>query len=185
MKQAEPRRQPPPKGKRGKGGAVKEAEVASFLLTLKNGSSTETAGTDVPVTANADDSNRYTGPPHLTVPPHPHHHGMNAHYHCYGYPQAPYGYDLPPQQMERPPYPPQQQQQEAVVSRTSSLSSCNDSIVWENLLSNSPLVFMKDRDLVPDALFVAMGQMKPCRLTVADRVGCYKSRDLGFIGFCW
>jgi hypothetical protein len=46
------------------------------------------------------------------------------------------------------------------------------------------LVLMKDRGLVPDALFVSMLQMKPCQLTQADRVGCYKSRDLGFIGMC-
>jgi len=53
---------------------------------------------------------------------------------------------------------------------------------WERLLEGSDLVLMKDRDLVPDALFVAMAQMKPCKLTQADRVGCYKSREIGFIG---
>lgn len=57
-------------------------------------------------------------------------------------------------------------------------------VSWEVLLGDSKLVFMKDRDLVPDALFVAMAQMKPCKLTQADRVGCYKSRDIGFIGMC-
>jgi hypothetical protein len=46
------------------------------------------------------------------------------------------------------------------------------------------LVQLKDRGLVPDALFVSMLQMKSCQLTQADRVGCYKSRDLGFIGMC-
>ncbi|CAJ1936269.1 unnamed protein product [Cylindrotheca closterium] len=55
---------------------------------------------------------------------------------------------------------------------------------WERLLEGSDLVLMKDRDLVPDALFVAMAQMKPCKLTQADRVGCYKSRELGFVGMC-
>lgn len=55
---------------------------------------------------------------------------------------------------------------------------------WESLLGDSKLVLMKDRDLVPDALFVAMAQMKPCKLTQADRVGCYKSRELGFTGMC-
>ncbi len=54
----------------------------------------------------------------------------------------------------------------------------------ELLLGDSKLVFMKDRDLVPDALFVAMAQMKPCKLTQADRVGCYKNREIGFIGMC-
>lgn len=55
---------------------------------------------------------------------------------------------------------------------------------WERLLQGSDLVLMKDRDLVPDALFVAMAQMKPCKLTQADRVGCYKSREIGFVGMC-
>lgn len=52
------------------------------------------------------------------------------------------------------------------------------------LVGDSPLVLIQDQDLVPDALFVAMAQMTPCRLTAADRVGCYKSRDIGFIGMC-
>ncbi len=44
------------------------------------------------------------------------------------------------------------------------------------------LVVAKDRDLIPDALFVALGQMKACRLQQCDRVGCYKTRALGFLG---
>lgn len=55
---------------------------------------------------------------------------------------------------------------------------------WDVLLGDSKLVFLKDRDLVPDSLFVAMAQMKRCQLTDSDRVGCYKARDLGFTGFC-
>jgi hypothetical protein len=55
---------------------------------------------------------------------------------------------------------------------------------WKFLLDDSELVVPKDRDLVPDALFVAMSQMKICHLTQADRVGCYKSRELGFVGMC-
>eukprot|EP00540_Astrosyne_radiata_P021241 CAMPEP_0116836174 /NCGR_PEP_ID=MMETSP0418-20121206/7947_1 /TAXON_ID=1158023 /ORGANISM="Astrosyne radiata, Strain 13vi08-1A" /LENGTH=315 /DNA_ID=CAMNT_0004465909 /DNA_START=51 /DNA_END=998 /DNA_ORIENTATION=- len=55
---------------------------------------------------------------------------------------------------------------------------------WEVLLGDSQLVFASDRDLVPDPLFVAMAQMKPCALTEADRVGCYKSREIGFTGMC-
>jgi len=54
----------------------------------------------------------------------------------------------------------------------------------EDLVADSELVNMNDRDLVPDALFVAMAQMKQCRLTQADRVGCYKTREVGFIGMC-
>ena len=55
---------------------------------------------------------------------------------------------------------------------------------WEQLIGDSKLVSLQDRDLVPDCLFVAMAQMKPCRLQSADRVGCYKSRDIGFVGMC-
>ena len=55
---------------------------------------------------------------------------------------------------------------------------------WERLLGDTNLVQMKDRDLVPDSLFVAMAQMKPCKLTHTDRVGCYKTRQVGFIGMC-
>ena len=55
---------------------------------------------------------------------------------------------------------------------------------FDHLLSGSDIVVMKDRDLVPDALFLAIAQMKPCKLAHADRVGCYKSRDIGFLGLC-
>jgi hypothetical protein len=68
------------------------------------------------------------------------------------------------------------------MSHMSDSSSVN--MDWETLLAGSPLVLVKDRDLVPDALFVAMAQMKPCNLTEQDRVGCYKSREIGFLGMC-
>lgn len=55
---------------------------------------------------------------------------------------------------------------------------------WETLLGKSSLVHASDRDLIPDPLFVAIAQMKPCSLTEADRVGCYKGRPLGFTGMC-
>jgi len=57
-------------------------------------------------------------------------------------------------------------------------------ISWDALLDDSQLVFMKDRDLVPDALFLAMAQMRPCKLKQGDRVGCYKNRELGYVGMC-
>lgn len=60
---------------------------------------------------------------------------------------------------------------------TKSVLSANDDI-------NIALVLPKDRDLIPDALFVALGQMRPCRLQQSDRVGCYKTRALGFLGMC-
>ena len=58
-----------------------------------------------------------------------------------------------------------------------SVLSANDDM-------NIALVLPKDRDLIPDALFVALGQMRPCRLQQSDRVGCYKTRALGFLGMC-
>mmetsp|Transcript_7296 Transcript_7296/g.13326 ORF Transcript_7296/g.13326 Transcript_7296/m.13326 type:complete len:391 (+) Transcript_7296:113-1285(+) len=57
-------------------------------------------------------------------------------------------------------------------------------VSFDDLVGDSDLVVLKDRDLVPDALFVAMAQMKPCKLTQADRVGCYKTREIGFVGMC-
>ena len=50
------------------------------------------------------------------------------------------------------------------------------------LMGDTNLVRTQDKDLVPDYLFLAMAQMKPCRLTDADRVGCYKEREIGFLG---
>lgn len=71
----------------------------------------------------------------------------------------------------------------ATTTTTSPIDAA-DLPPYETLVDKSKLVLMKDRDLVPDALFIAMAQMKPCRLTHADRVGCYKSRELGFLGMC-
>ena len=51
-------------------------------------------------------------------------------------------------------------------------------------IQHAKLVEMKDKDLVPDYLFLAMAQMKPCNLTETDRVGCYKQRKVGFLGMC-
>jgi hypothetical protein len=54
---------------------------------------------------------------------------------------------------------------------------------WEALLQEeSPLVQRDDRNLVPDCLYLAMNQMQACRLQAPDRVGCYKTRDVGFVG---
>lgn len=52
------------------------------------------------------------------------------------------------------------------------------------LLGGSPLVKKQDRNLVPDAVFIAMAQMQPCRLTVADQTGSYRKLEVGFVGFC-
>ena len=57
-------------------------------------------------------------------------------------------------------------------------------VVTDDLLGDSKIVLKKDRDLIPDSLFLAMSQMKRCELTQADRVGCYKTREIGFVGMC-
>lgn len=54
----------------------------------------------------------------------------------------------------------------------------------EDASTTTTLLSEEDRVLVPDALFVAMAQMKRCELIEDDRVGCYKNRDLGFVGMC-
>eukprot|EP00521_Asterionellopsis_glacialis_P008348 CAMPEP_0195290928 /NCGR_PEP_ID=MMETSP0707-20130614/6592_1 /TAXON_ID=33640 /ORGANISM="Asterionellopsis glacialis, Strain CCMP134" /LENGTH=297 /DNA_ID=CAMNT_0040351111 /DNA_START=75 /DNA_END=968 /DNA_ORIENTATION=- len=57
-------------------------------------------------------------------------------------------------------------------------------ICMPSLMVDTALVKKEDRELVPDALFLAMAQMQPCQLTEADRVGCYKEREVGFTGMC-
>jgi hypothetical protein len=54
----------------------------------------------------------------------------------------------------------------------------------DTVIGGSPLVKKQDRNLVPDALFVAMAQLEPCRLTIADKTGSYRKLELGFVGFC-
>ena len=50
------------------------------------------------------------------------------------------------------------------------------------LMGETDLVTAEDKDLVPDYLFIAMSQLQRCELTEADKVGCYKDRELGFTG---
>jgi len=45
-----------------------------------------------------------------------------------------------------------------------------------------PLVFPPDIPLISDYLYLTLEQMAPCTLMEADRVGCYKTRKLGFPG---
>jgi hypothetical protein len=51
-------------------------------------------------------------------------------------------------------------------------------------LLESTLVLPKDRELIPASVFVAMTQLKPCRVTRQDRIGSYKNREVGFLGLC-
>ena len=45
-----------------------------------------------------------------------------------------------------------------------------------------PLVFDEDKPLISDFLYLTLEQMSPCKLMEADRVGCYKTRKVGFPG---
>lgn len=45
-----------------------------------------------------------------------------------------------------------------------------------------PLVFPEDKSLISDYLYLTLEQMSPCVLMEADRVGCYKTRKVGFPG---
>ena len=65
---------------------------------------------------------------------------------------------------------------------TTTKNITNDEI--QKLIGTTNLVQMEDRDLVPDYLFVAIGQMTTCHITEEDRVGCYKNRPLDFTGMC-
>ncbi|GKY94725.1 hypothetical protein MPSEU_000437900 [Mayamaea pseudoterrestris] len=46
----------------------------------------------------------------------------------------------------------------------------------------APLVFPEDKPLISDYLYLTMEQMALCNLMEADRVGCYKTRKVGFPG---
>lgn len=140
-------------------------EIASFLLSLKHRSVTpepSLAGDSAPsMSTSSSVSNNFSHPSPL-----------------------------------RDDDPQQEQQQQTFVDKTPALmmveqmqhqqeqtSSVNmEDFDVEALMGVGTLVLKKDRDLVPDSLFLAMSQMKPCELTQADRVGCYKSRELGFVG---
>jgi hypothetical protein len=50
------------------------------------------------------------------------------------------------------------------------------------LLDDRPLVFPEDKPLISDYLYLTLEQMSPCLLMEADRVGCYKTRKVGFPG---
>jgi hypothetical protein len=49
-------------------------------------------------------------------------------------------------------------------------------------VDNRPVVFPEDQALITDYLYLTLEQMAPCVLMEADRVGCYKTRQVGFPG---
>lgn len=147
-------------------GSVEEAqEVASFLLQLKHRNAPELSLAEI-----HDEAERRLLLQQAAQAAHLRAAAVSAAYPTMG---AVYGLptmDFTKALIERPP---------TLREEPASLD-----MSWDLLLGDSKLVLLKDRDLVPDALFVAMAQMKPCKLTHADRVGCYKSREIGFTGMC-
>lgn len=197
---------PPPKKKAGK--PEDAQEVAGFLLSLKNQRSVSPDPNDAPtspeeeiidsVVAAAEEEEvetaaaaeaavdasssgvitGYAGPPPVLPAFLP---VMGA-----SFPPPVFAYPTP---MPLPPAPSSSAKKKKNKKATLDIADISLEDFQEIDLSKfvdpeNHLVLMKDRGLVPDALFVAMLQMKPCQLTQADRVGCYKSRDLGFIGMC-
>jgi hypothetical protein len=61
-------------------------------------------------------------------------------------------------------------------------STLDCTVLDAKLFAGSSLVLPEDRDLVPSALFVVVAQLQICRLTQLDQVGCYKMREIGFVG---
>eukprot|EP00523_Entomoneis_sp_CCMP467_P002489 CAMPEP_0168763296 /NCGR_PEP_ID=MMETSP0724-20121128/24284_1 /TAXON_ID=265536 /ORGANISM="Amphiprora sp., Strain CCMP467" /LENGTH=1085 /DNA_ID=CAMNT_0008812483 /DNA_START=241 /DNA_END=3498 /DNA_ORIENTATION=- len=49
-------------------------------------------------------------------------------------------------------------------------------------LDARPLVYPEDKPLIADYLYLTLEQFAPCTLMEADRVGCYKDREVGFPG---
>jgi len=84
-----------------------------------------------------------------------------------------------------PPSPPKQQEMEPVIEPEELLPPPPP-------VDNRPLVFPEDQDLISDYLYLTLEQMSPCILMEADRVGCYKTRQVRlFMGLasltsgCW
>lgn len=138
----------------------KTEEVASFLLSLKHRSVSPEPHESSAETTSYEDLFEYSSPnPYLAQPSN----------------------EPSPVSPEILPVKSLLQESTPLFPEASTSSSEYDLV---SLLDGSSLVKLDDRDLVPDALFVAMAQMKLCHLTQADRVGCYKAREIGFVGMC-
>ena len=71
-----------------------------------------------------------------------------------------------------------------VVSPFESIIDSNGSINYERIINGSSLVTLEERELVPDYIFIALGQLVPCKMDQDDRIGVYSSRPVGFEGMC-
>jgi hypothetical protein len=155
-----------------------EAEIATFLLQLKHRSPYPGRGKIGDDSDNKESFHSYRHGSQRSssfgakntnlsafdpVPPHP------SSFHRYGSSSSSFG--------PMSTTPSASNRSSSHVSLHSNLSGAG-LLPWDTLLNHSYLVLLKDRDLVPDALFIAMAQMVPCRLTPSDRVGSYKVRTI-------
>ena len=60
----------------------------------------------------------------------------------------------------------------------------DDPAVLAQFVGESELVDGNDRTYIPDYIFLSIAQLKPCFVTPLDRIGTYKSRQIGFKGMC-
>jgi hypothetical protein len=72
----------------------------------------------------------------------------------------------------------------SIVLPASIVNDDRSSIPWAKILENSTVVHMSDRHLVPDTIFAATAQTKPCEITEGDRVGRCKDHRIGSMGLC-
>lgn len=73
---------------------------------------------------------------------------------------------------------------EAAVVTAARSDQSDEHIPWDKILEGGDVVIMSDRHLVPDTIFAATAQTKPCQVTEADRVGRCKNHKLGSMGLC-
>jgi hypothetical protein len=71
-----------------------------------------------------------------------------------------------------------------VVLPTGIVDDDRSHIPWAKILENSTVVHLSDRHLVPDTIFAATAQTKPCEITDGDRVGRCKDHRIGSMGLC-
>lgn len=144
--------------RRGPRQGEEASEVANYLLSLKHRNGDATDAQLAEMAAQEDNERRMLlqqahlraavaqGYPPMYGIPHHHSHHMDMRY-------------MDTKRAGTAPAP--SLLEEPIVSETAV----------DALIKESKLVKMKDRDLVPDALFVAMGQIIPTQLSQADRVG--------------
>jgi hypothetical protein len=74
---------------------------------------------------------------------------------------------------------------DTLPSTTSGIDGNSDqNVPWSKILEDCTVVLMSDRHLVPDTIFAATAQTKPCEITDDDRVGRCKDHKVDSMGLC-